>query len=195
MAVDVGELKYQQRQQQSATDAAALGGAQQLAVTGCGNSSAATTAADNDATDNGFVTAQRQRFMSRIRRQAAAHMAATPAPSRSRSRRITPCGSSGSSAIKREWQRRPKPSPRPEFQRKWLHLPPKPHRYLDLQWGHGELAALRHPDQRYGDFQRRSNLRHELHRLCQGRSDRKRDDLYAGDAGANAARRGSVPGD
>ncbi|MFZ0574028.1 MAG: Tad domain-containing protein [Candidatus Cybelea sp.] len=55
MAVDVGELKYQQRQQQSATDAAALGGAQQLAVTGCGNSSAATTAADNDATDNGFV--------------------------------------------------------------------------------------------------------------------------------------------
>src|ERR1700722_16310488 len=58
MAVDVGELKYQQRQQQSATDAAALGGAQQLAVSGCPNSSAATTAADSDATNNGFVNGQ-----------------------------------------------------------------------------------------------------------------------------------------
>jgi hypothetical protein len=55
MAVDVGVLKYQQRQQQSATDAAALGGAQQLADTGCGNPSAATTAAQNDAATNGFA--------------------------------------------------------------------------------------------------------------------------------------------
>ncbi|MGA8475621.1 MAG: pilus assembly protein TadG-related protein [Candidatus Cybelea sp.] len=54
MAVDVGYWRYQQREQQSATDAAALGGAQQLLFSGCPNVSAATTAAQNDASSGGF---------------------------------------------------------------------------------------------------------------------------------------------
>jgi Putative Flp pilus-assembly TadE/G-like len=55
LAVDVGFWEYQQHQQQNATDAAALGGAEKLAYTACPDSSAATTAADNDSAGNGFV--------------------------------------------------------------------------------------------------------------------------------------------
>lgn len=55
MAVDVGYWRYHQREQQSAADAAALGGAQQLIFSGCPNQSAALTAAKNDATNNGFT--------------------------------------------------------------------------------------------------------------------------------------------
>ncbi len=55
MAVDVGYWRYVQREQQSATDAAALGGAQQLIFSGCPNQSAATTAAQKDASNNGFT--------------------------------------------------------------------------------------------------------------------------------------------
>src|SRR6202035_1658911 len=55
MAVDVGYWRYQQREQQSATDAAALGGAQQLIYSSCPNQTVANTGAQNDATDNGFV--------------------------------------------------------------------------------------------------------------------------------------------
>jgi hypothetical protein len=54
MGVDVGYWEYVQRQQQSATDAAALGGAQELAHTGCTSVSAATTGANADAGRNGF---------------------------------------------------------------------------------------------------------------------------------------------
>jgi hypothetical protein len=55
LAVDVGYLEYQQRQQQNAADGAAIGGAQQLVYSGCPNSNAATTAAQNDASNNGFT--------------------------------------------------------------------------------------------------------------------------------------------
>jgi len=54
MGVDVGYWEYVERQQQSATDAAALGAAQQLARSTCTNWSAATDAADTDAARNGF---------------------------------------------------------------------------------------------------------------------------------------------
>lgn len=54
LAVDVGYLKYQYREQQNATDAAALGAARQLASVQCVDSAATTTAADNDAADNGY---------------------------------------------------------------------------------------------------------------------------------------------
>jgi hypothetical protein len=53
MAIDVGFAEYQQRQQQNATDAAAIGGAQQMIYSGCGTG--ATAAADNDATNNGYT--------------------------------------------------------------------------------------------------------------------------------------------
>ena len=46
IGIDVGYWRYHQREQQSAADAAALGGAQQLIFSGCPNQSAATTAAD-----------------------------------------------------------------------------------------------------------------------------------------------------
>lgn len=55
MGVDTGYWAYQQRQQQSATDAAALGGAQQLLYSGCTSPSAAQTAAATDATANGYT--------------------------------------------------------------------------------------------------------------------------------------------
>jgi hypothetical protein len=55
LAVDVGYWRYQLREQQSATDAAALGGAQQLVYSSCPNQSAATTAAQNDAANGGFT--------------------------------------------------------------------------------------------------------------------------------------------
>jgi Putative Flp pilus-assembly TadE/G-like len=54
MAIDVGVAEYQQRQQQNATDAAAIGGAQQMIYSGCG-SNAAYTAAQNDAATNGYT--------------------------------------------------------------------------------------------------------------------------------------------
>ncbi len=54
IAVDVGYLEYRQQAQQSATDAAAIGGAQQLVRSYCTNSSAAVTAAQSDAQSNGF---------------------------------------------------------------------------------------------------------------------------------------------
>jgi hypothetical protein len=57
LAVDVGYWEYQQREQQNATDAAAIGGAQQLAYSGCNSQTAATTAADNDSAKNGFADA------------------------------------------------------------------------------------------------------------------------------------------
>jgi len=55
LSVDVGFLEYKQQAQQSATDAAAIGAAQQLASKGCNNQSSATTAADTDATSNGYT--------------------------------------------------------------------------------------------------------------------------------------------
>lgn len=55
MAVDVGYWEYQQRQQQSAADGAALGGAQQLLYTTCPSKSVAQSAADGDATQNGYT--------------------------------------------------------------------------------------------------------------------------------------------
>lgn len=58
LAVDNGYWQYAQRQQQSAADAAAIGGAQALALAGCPNSSAALTAAQNDAARNGFTSSQ-----------------------------------------------------------------------------------------------------------------------------------------
>ncbi len=55
MAVDVGFLLYQHRQQQTATDAAALAAARQLIATNCANTAAVAAAADTDAADNGFT--------------------------------------------------------------------------------------------------------------------------------------------
>src|SRR5580704_8151441 len=55
MAVDVGYWEYQQRQQQNAVDAAAVGGAQQLAYSTCPNQGVARMAAFNDASQNGFT--------------------------------------------------------------------------------------------------------------------------------------------
>ena len=55
LAVDVGYWEYQQREQQSATDAAAIGGAQQLVYAGCPSQSAAQTSAYNDSASNGFA--------------------------------------------------------------------------------------------------------------------------------------------
>jgi hypothetical protein len=54
VAVDVGFLEYRQQAQQNATDAAAAGGAEALLHAGCPNQTAATTAADLDASSNGF---------------------------------------------------------------------------------------------------------------------------------------------
>jgi len=54
MAVDVGYWKYHQREQQNATDAAALGGAQQLGYTSCPNPGQAENAALIDSSANGF---------------------------------------------------------------------------------------------------------------------------------------------
>jgi Putative Flp pilus-assembly TadE/G-like len=54
ISVDVGFLEYRQQAQQSATDAAALGGAQQLVRAGCGSTAAAEAAAYADSASNGF---------------------------------------------------------------------------------------------------------------------------------------------
>ncbi len=55
LAVDVGYLQYQQRQQQSAADAAALAGARQNIYSSCANASRAQTAAYADSSSNGFT--------------------------------------------------------------------------------------------------------------------------------------------
>jgi hypothetical protein len=55
IAVDVGFLEYRDQAQISATDAAAIGGSQELVSQNCPNPNAATAAADNDAASNGFV--------------------------------------------------------------------------------------------------------------------------------------------
>jgi hypothetical protein len=54
LAVDVAYLEYWQQEQQLATDAAAIGGAQQLGHGDCSNASAAETAAVLDANLDGF---------------------------------------------------------------------------------------------------------------------------------------------
>jgi hypothetical protein len=54
IAVDVGYLEYRQQTQQTATDAAAAGGAEALLHAGCPNSTAATGAALLNASDNGY---------------------------------------------------------------------------------------------------------------------------------------------
>lgn len=56
LAVDVGYWEYQQREQQNAADAAALGGTQQLlySSTGCPNQALANSAGQLDAANGGF---------------------------------------------------------------------------------------------------------------------------------------------
>ncbi len=54
LAIDVGYLEYQQQAQQSATDAAALGGAQSALASNCGDGGAASSAARADAALNGY---------------------------------------------------------------------------------------------------------------------------------------------
>ncbi|MBV9717929.1 MAG: hypothetical protein JOZ77_01300 [Candidatus Eremiobacteraeota bacterium] len=55
VGVDVGFLEYRQQAQQSATDAAAAGGAEALLHAGCPNQSAAQSAAYTNAANNGFI--------------------------------------------------------------------------------------------------------------------------------------------
>jgi hypothetical protein len=55
LGVDVGYWQFQQRQQQNATDAAAIGAAEQVLHSGCPSASLATTAARGDASKNGFA--------------------------------------------------------------------------------------------------------------------------------------------
>lgn len=57
VAVDVGYWEYRQQAQQSATDAAAIGGAQQLVRSDCSGPTNAQAAALADATSNGFSNA------------------------------------------------------------------------------------------------------------------------------------------
>lgn len=57
LGVDVGFFEYRQQSQQSATDAAAIGGAQALLALGCPNATGAKTAATNDASLNGYANA------------------------------------------------------------------------------------------------------------------------------------------
>src|SRR5579863_8185135 len=57
LSVDVGFLEYKQQAQQSATDAAAVGGAEAAYADGCQSSTAATSAAKSDATLHGFTNA------------------------------------------------------------------------------------------------------------------------------------------
>jgi Flp pilus assembly protein TadG len=56
LAVDLGYIQYQQRQQQSAADSAAIAGAETLiSKDSCSDSTDATTAADSDSSTNGFT--------------------------------------------------------------------------------------------------------------------------------------------
>ena len=57
LSIDVAYLKYWQQRQQTATDAAALGGAQQLARTSCASATTAESAATFDAQYDGFQSA------------------------------------------------------------------------------------------------------------------------------------------
>ncbi len=57
IGVDVGYLEYRQQAQQTATDAAAAGGAEALLHAGCPNSTAANAAALANAANNGFPNA------------------------------------------------------------------------------------------------------------------------------------------
>jgi hypothetical protein len=57
IGVDVGYLEYRQQAQQTATDAAAAGGAEALLHAGCPNSAAANAAALANAANNGFPNA------------------------------------------------------------------------------------------------------------------------------------------
>ncbi len=57
VATDVGYWEYQQQAQQNATDAAAIGGAQQLVKSNCTGGTGAKAAAIADATSNGFANA------------------------------------------------------------------------------------------------------------------------------------------
>lgn len=57
VAVDVGYWEYSQQAQQNATDAAAIGGAQQLVKSNCTGGSGAKSAAVADAASNGFINA------------------------------------------------------------------------------------------------------------------------------------------
>jgi hypothetical protein len=54
MAIDMNYANYRQMQMQTATDDAAIAAAQTLMTGGCPNQTAATTAAQNNATTNGF---------------------------------------------------------------------------------------------------------------------------------------------
>jgi len=54
IAVDVAYLEYRQQTQQTATDAAAAGGAEALLHAGCPNSTAANNAALANASNNGY---------------------------------------------------------------------------------------------------------------------------------------------
>jgi Flp pilus assembly protein TadG len=54
IGVDVGYLEYRQQAQQTATDAAAIGGAQQLATSNCTNAAGASSSALYDAGQNNF---------------------------------------------------------------------------------------------------------------------------------------------
>ncbi len=57
IGVDVGYLEYRQQTQQTATDAAAAGGAEALLHAGCPNSTAANAAALANASNNGYPNA------------------------------------------------------------------------------------------------------------------------------------------
>lgn len=54
LAVDVGFWEYQENAQQTATDAAAMGAAQELGYKGCPNTTEATATAQQDAASNGY---------------------------------------------------------------------------------------------------------------------------------------------
>lgn len=57
ISVDVGFFEYRQQAQQSATDAAALGAAEQLVHSGCPSQASARAAGTADAASNGFLNA------------------------------------------------------------------------------------------------------------------------------------------
>jgi hypothetical protein len=54
LAIDMGYINYQQMKMQTAADNAAIAGGQALIAAGCPNQAAANTAAQNNATTNGF---------------------------------------------------------------------------------------------------------------------------------------------
>ena len=113
IAVDVAYLEYRQQAQQTATDAAAAGGAEALLHAGCPNANAAKSAALANAANNGFPMAGNT---SRHAEQSAGRRAVRQQSVRSfgddhdastwrRSSRV-------SSAIQSACRRRRSPSPR-----------------------------------------------------------------------------------